>query len=199
MPETHGPFQPLVSHRIFRRTVRCKSFPSPMCCHSFCEAGWKPPSENFLLHTGHVASLDPSLEDTHRHLNLKIFASNPSIVAFNAPIVAFASANAVSLSSSFALSSDICETISLGPWNKTEFRHSRRVSTGIDVPSGLLDVSPMTTASNTDAQHAARPAARWGIGKGVTSISKSSLVLGRFSCSRTGHLTVTPPVSPPQS
>ena len=198
MPETHGPFQPLVFHRISSRTVRCKSFPSPMCCHNFCDAGWKPPSKNVLLHTGHVAFSD-LLEDTHRHLNSKIFASNPSIVAFNAPIVAFASANAVSLSSSFALSSDICETISLGPWNKTEFRHSRRVSTEIDVPSGLLHVSPMTTASNTDAQHAARPAARWGMGKGVTSISKSSLVLGRFSCSRTGHLTVTPHVSPPQS
>ena len=188
-----------------------------MCCHSFCEAGWKPPSKNVLLHTGHIATSE------HMPTKLKIFASNPLLVAFNAPIVAFASANsanarshrrpvasclsivafasanAVSLSSSFALSSDICETISLGPGNKTEFRHSRRVSTGIDVPSGLLDVSPMTTASNTDAQHAARPAARWGIGKGVTSISKSSLVLGRFSCSRTGHLTVTPPVSPPQS
>jgi hypothetical protein len=87
----------------------------------------------------------------------------------------------------------------LGPGNKTEFRHSRRVSTGIDVPSGLLHLSPMTTASNTDAQHAARPAARWGMGKGMTSVSKSSLLLGRFSCSRTGHLTVTAHVSPPQS
>ena len=59
----------------------------PMCCHSFCEAGWKPPSKNVLLHTGHIATSE------HMPTKLKIFASNPLLVAFNAPIVAFASAN----------------------------------------------------------------------------------------------------------